>query len=142
MTGSLGEGTALAAVCWDDAGKHLIGLIVVRRSDGHACLIDLPEEMQQQLATVDPVFVTEHAAQLLALVYRELPRCVFEVEEALPPDFLSQGQNPAEAGAMRYVSADNLIGNVRGMPNWNAAGFVVDIGEIDLSQTPDHEVIH
>lgn len=125
--------SAVALMCWDNGGMHLVGLMVVRREDGHACFVELPPELEQRLETLDRQFVADNAAQLLKLAYDGLSVCEFAEEDVISREFLQQGHCPATAGTMRHIPAERIPGNLPGIETWQTAGFIVDVGEIDLT---------
>jgi hypothetical protein len=125
--------SAIVVVCWDNGGAHLVGLMVVRRSDGHACFVELPPELERRLATLDRQFVEDNAAQLLNIAHSGLSDCEFEEDQVISRDFLRQGHEPAAAGTMRHIPSELIAGTPSGIPPWQSAGFIVDVGEIDLA---------
>lgn len=134
MIGSDTADSAVAVMCWDDGGRHLVGLMIVRRADGHACFVEMPPELEQHLVTLDRQFVEDNAAQLLEIAYQGLPDCEFEEDRVISREFLLQGDQPATAGTMRHIPSDLVAGNPEGIPTWQSAGFIVDVGEIDLER--------
>jgi hypothetical protein len=75
MSGSDAADTAVALMCWDNGGRRLVGLMVVRRVDGHACFVEMPPVLEQRLAVIDVKFVEENAAQLLKGRRGVVPAC-------------------------------------------------------------------
>ncbi len=67
MIGTTLSDSAVVVVCWDNGGMHLMGLMVVRREDGHACFVELPPELEERLATLNRQCVADNAARLLKL---------------------------------------------------------------------------
>jgi hypothetical protein len=124
--------SAVAAICWDSFGQRLVGLMVVRRADGHACFVEMPPDLEKRLEVRDVKFVEEHAAQLLTIAYEGLVESFFEEDRVISPEFLQQGYRPAVAGTMRHIPPELIASNPSGIATWQAAGFIVDIGEIDL----------
>ena len=142
MTGSDAADTAVALMCWDNGGQRLVGLMVVRRVDGHACFVEMPPVLEQRLAMIDVKFVEENAAQLLAIAYEGLTACEFEEDRVVSSDFLQQGYQPAVPGTMRHIPAELIASNPSGIATWQAAGFIVDVGEIDLAQYRQRRTVH
>ena len=142
MSGALFTDSAVAVMCWDNGGNHLLGLMIVRRADSYACFVDLPPELEQRLAALDRVFVQENAEQLLAIAYAKLDECEFDEDRVISPEFLLQGHNPAVAGTMRHIPAELVASMAPGMETWQAAGFIVDVGEIDLTRSGRKRLVH
>ncbi len=134
--------SAVAVMCWDNGGMHLVGLMVVRREDGHACFVELPPELEERLAMLDRQFVVDNGARLLKLAYEALLVCEFREEEVISREFLQQGHQPATAGTMRHIPAERVPGNLPGVETWQAAGFIVDVGEIDLAHLRRGQAYH
>ncbi len=134
--------SAVAVMCWDNGGTHLLGLMIVRRADAHACFVDLPPELEQRLVTLDRQFVQENAERLLEIAYAKLGECEFDEERVISPEFLLQGHNPAVAGTMRHIPAERVASMAPGMETWQAAGFIVDVGEIDLTRLGSKRLVH
>src|ERR1700720_4765604 len=53
-----------------------------------------------------------------------------------------QGYQPAVPGTMRHIPAELIASNPSGIATWQAAGFVVDVGEIDLAQYRQRKTVH
>ena len=134
MVGSDAADSAVAVMCWDDGGRHLVGLMIVRRADGHACFVEMPVDLEQRLATLDRQFVAANADRILEIAYQGLPDCEFKVDRVISREFLLQGEQPATAGTMRHIPAALVAGDPSGVPTWRSAGFIVDVGEIDLAR--------
>ena len=134
--------SAVAVMCWDNGGNHMLGLMIVRRADAQACFVDLPPELEQRLATLDRMYVQENAERLLEIAYAKLGECEFDEDRVISPEFLLQGHNPAVAGTMRHIPAELVAAMAPGMATWQAAGFIVDIGEIDLTHFVDKRIVH
>ncbi len=134
--------SAIVVACWDNGGAHLVGLMVVRRSDGHACFVELTPELERRLATLDRQFVENNAAQLLNIARSGLTNCEFQDDPVISPDFLRQGHQPAAAGTMRHIPSEMIAGTPSGIPTWQSAGFIVDVGEIDLTHLGKRETYH
>jgi hypothetical protein len=134
--------SAVVVMCWDNGGTRLVGLMVVRRSDGHACFVELPDALRERLKTLDRQFVEDHAAELMAIAYEGLPDCEFEEDRVISGEFLQQGYQPAEAGMMRHIPAELIASNPEGIATWQAAGFIVDVGEISLERSHERRTIH
>ncbi len=133
---------AVAVMCWDEGGKRLLGLMIVRRSDGHACFVKIPRDLEMRLATLDRQFVEDNASKLLDLAYEGLSICEFAEERVISREFLQQGYHPATAGNMRYIPAKLVAANPTGIATWQAAGFIVDVGEIDLARFRQMKTLH
>jgi hypothetical protein len=127
--------SAVVVMYWDSAGKRLVGLMVVRRSDGYACFVQLPAVLEQRLKMLDRQFVEDHAAQLMAIAYEGLPVCEFEEDRVISREFLQQGYQPAAARTMRHIPAELIASNPGGVATWQSAGFIVDADEIDLDRS-------
>jgi hypothetical protein len=134
--------TGVAVMCWDTGGTHLLGMMIVRRHDGHACFVDMPAEWEARLATLNRQLVEENASALLAIAYAALPMCEFQPDEVISSDFLLQGYNPATAGTMRHIPAERVASEPRGITNWQRAGFMVDIDEVDPTPLRQASTIH
>lgn len=115
MIGALFTEAAVAVMCWDNGGNHLLGLMIVRRADAHACFVDLPPELEKRLATLDRQFVEENAERLLEIAYAKLGEREFDEERVISPEFLLQGHNPAVAGTMRHIPGE-LVASMA--PGW------------------------
>jgi hypothetical protein len=61
--------SAVVVMCWDNGGKRLVDLMVICRSDGYACFVELPAALRERLRVLDRQFVEDHAAQLMAIAY-------------------------------------------------------------------------
>jgi hypothetical protein len=142
MIGSDATDSAVAVMCWDNGGQRLVGLMVVRRVDGHACFVELPPELEERLAVLDLKFIEENAARLLAIAYEGLMACAFEEDRVVSAEFLQQGYQPAVPGTMRHIPAELIASNPSGIATWQAAGFIVDVGEIDLVRYRKSKTIH
>jgi hypothetical protein len=142
MIGALFTASAVAVMCWDNGGNHLLGLMIVRRADAHACFVDLPPELEQRLATFDRKFVEDNAERLLEIAYAKLGECEFDEDRVISPEFLKQGHNPAVAGTMRHIPAELVASMAPGMETWQAAGFIVDVGELDLTRLGVKKMVH
>ncbi|WP_158744946.1 hypothetical protein [Acidisphaera sp. L21] len=142
MIGADAMDSAVAVMCWDNGGQRLVGLMVVRRVDGHACFVELPPELEERLAVLDLKFVEDNAAQLLAIAYEGLSACAFEEDRVVSGGFLLQGYHPAVPGTMRHIPAELIASNPSGIATWQAAGFIVDVGEIDLAYYRKSKTIH
>ena len=68
--------------------------------------------------------------------------CEFQPDEVISSDFLLQGYNPATAGTMRHNPAERVASEPRGITNWQRAGFMVDVGEVDLTPLRQASTIH
>jgi hypothetical protein len=134
--------SAVAVMCWDHGGKRLVGLMVVRRVDGHACFVDMPPDLEKRLEVIDVKFVEQHAAQLLAIAYEGLVGCEFEEDRVISREFWRQGFVPAVAGTMRHIPAERIASNPGGVATWDAAGFLVDVGEMDLAIHYQRKTVH
>jgi len=134
--------SAVAVMCWDNGGKRLVGLMVVRRADGYACFVEMPAELENLLQVVDVKLVEQHAAQLLAIACEGLAECDFDEDRVISPEFLQQGFEPAVPGTMRHIPAERIASNPMGITTWEAAGFLVDVGEIDLARVCRRTTIH
>lgn len=139
MTGS--NATAVVAVCWNDGGQHLIGLVVVRRPDAKCFFIDLPPDWMARLATLDRQFVATQAPQLLALAKIALSRSLFREDEVISRQFLAAGSCPARPGSMRHVPAE-LVALAGGGEGWRLAGFIVDVGEVTIDPEREMTLLH
>lgn len=142
MSGALSTDSAVAVMCWDNGGNHLVGLMIVRRADSYASFVDLPPELEERLATLDRRYVQDNAEQLLAIAYAKLDECEFDEDRVISPEFLLQGHNPAVAGTMRHIPAELVASMAPGMETWQAAGFIVDVGEIDLARFSRKRLVH
>ncbi len=142
MIGALFTESAVAVMCWDNGGNHLLGLMIVRRADAHACFVDLPPELEKRLATFDRKFVEDNAERLLEIAYAKLGECEFDEDRVISPEFLKQGHNPAVAGTMRHIPAELVASMAPGMETWQAAGFIVDVGELDLTRLGVKKMVH
>jgi hypothetical protein len=142
MTGMETTDTAVALMCWDNGGQRLVGLMLVRRLDGHACFVEMPADMEKRLAMIDVKFVEANAAQLLTIAYEGLTACEFEEDRVVSSDLLQQGYQPAVPGTMRHIPAELIASNPSGIATWQAAGFVVDVGEIDLALYRQRRTVH
>ena len=60
----------------------------------------------------------------------------------MPCEFLLQGYQPAVPGTMRHIPARRIASNPSGIATWQAAGFIVDVGEIDLARYRQSKIIH
>jgi hypothetical protein len=134
--------SAVAVMCWDSGGENLVGLMIVRRADGHACFVDIPPDLEKRLAKLDRTYVKDHAAELLALAYEGLPACDFEEDRVISEEFLQQGHQPATPGTMRHIPAELIASNPSGIATWQSAGFIVDVGELDLTRYRHGGLIH
>ena len=133
---------AVAVMCWDEGGKRLLGLMVVRRSDGHACFVKIPHELELRLETLDRKFVEDNAVMLLELAYEGLLERELSRDQVISRGFLQHGYHPATAGNMRYIPAELVAANPGGIATWQAAGFIVDIGEVDLARVRRMKTLH
>jgi len=134
--------SAVVVMCWDNGGQRLVGMMIVRRADGHACFVDLPPALEERLAVLDLKFVEENAARLLEIACEGLDDCEFEEDQIVPPEFLQQGYDPAVPGTMRHIPAEFIASNPSGIATWQAAGFIVDVGEIDLVRYRQRKTVH
>jgi hypothetical protein len=134
--------TAIALMCWDNGGQRLVGLMVVRRLDGYACFVEMPPDLDERLAVIDVKFVEENAATLLAIAYEGLSACEFEEDRVVSGEILQQGYQPAVPGTMRHIPAELIASNPSGIATWQAAGFIVDVGEIDLERYRKSRTVH
>ncbi len=126
------DDSAVVIMAWDHGGKRLVGLMLVSRSDCHICFVELPPELEDRLAILDRGYVENHSAELLSIAYKQLAECDFDAERVVSTDFLRQGETPAAPGTMRHIPAERVAGNPRGVATWQQAGFLVDVGEINL----------
>ena len=108
--------------------------MIVRRADAHACFADLPPELEKRLATLDRKFVEDNPERLLKIAYARLGECEFDEEKVISPEFLKQRHNPAVAGTMRHIPAELVASLAPGMETWQVTGFIVDVGELDLTR--------
>ena len=90
--------SAVVVMCWDNGGQRLVGMMIVRRADGHACFVDLPPALEERLAVLDLKFVEEKAARLLEIAYEGLDDCKFEGDQIVPPRVSPAGVRPCGAG--------------------------------------------
>jgi thermostable 8-oxoguanine DNA glycosylase len=134
--------SAVAVMCWDNGGRRLVGLMIVRRADGHACFVEMPPDLEKLLTVIDVKFVEQHAAHLLAVAYEGLVDCEFEEDRVISREFLQQGFEPAVPGTMRHIPAERIASNPNGITTWEAAGFLVDVGEIDLARLRRGRILH
>jgi hypothetical protein len=102
----------------------------------------MPADLEKRLAVIDVKFVEANAAQLLAIAYEGLTACEFEEDRVVSSDFLQQGYQPAVPGTMRHIPAELIASNPSGIATWQAAGFVVDVGEIDLALYRQQKTVH
>jgi hypothetical protein len=142
MIGTAPADSAVAMMCWDNGGKRLVGLMIVRRSDGHACMVDIPPALERRLATFDSKYVEEHAAELLAIAYEGLVEFSFEQDRVTSRDFLQHGYRPAVPGTIRHIPAEPAANDPSGIATWQTAGFIVDVGEVDLQRVRRQTTIH
>jgi hypothetical protein len=142
MIGTDPADSAVAAMCWDNGGKRLVGLMIVRRSDGHACFVDMPPDLERRLASFDSKYVEEHAAELLAIAYAGLVEFSFEQDRVASRDFLQQGYRPAVPGTIRHIPSEPAPNDPPGGATWQNAGFIVDVGEVDLQRVRRQTTIH
>jgi hypothetical protein len=142
MIGIYTADSAVALMCWDNGGQRLVGLMVVRRVDGHACFVEMPPDLEERLAVIDVKFVEENAAPLLAIAYEGLTACEFGEDRVVSLEFLRQGYYPAVPGTMRHIPAELIASNPAGITTWQAAGFIVDVGEIDLARYRRSKTVH
>jgi hypothetical protein len=56
-------------------------------------------------------------------------------DRVISREFLQQGYQPAAAGTMRHIPAELIASNPDGVATWQSAGFIVDVGEIDLDRS-------
>lgn len=142
MIGTYSTDSAVVVMCWDNGGQRLVGMMIVRRADGHACFVELPPALEERLAVLDLRFVEENAARLLAIAYDGLDDCEFEKDRVVSGEFLKEGYDPAMPGTMRHIPAELIASNPSGVATWQAAGFIVDVGEIDLTRYRQSKTIH
>jgi hypothetical protein len=142
MIGTAPADSAVAMMCWENGGKRLVGLMIVRRSDGHACMVDMPPTLVSRLASFDSRYVEEHAAELLAIAYEGLVEFSFEQDRATSRDFLQHGYRPAVPGTIRHIPAEPAANEPSGVATWQSAGFIVDVGEVDLQRVRRQTTIH
>lgn len=116
--------------------------MIVRRVDGHACFVELPPALEERLAVLDLKFVDEKSAGLLEIAYEGVDDCEFEEDRVVPPEFLQKGYDPAVPGTMRHIPAELIASNPLGVAPWQAAVFIVDAGEIDLTRYRQRKTIH
>jgi hypothetical protein len=102
----------------------------------------MPSALEERLAVIDVKFVEENAARLLTIAYEGLTACEFEEDRVVSPDFLQQGYQPAVPGTMLHIPAELIASNPAGIATWQAAGFIVDVGEIDLALYRQHTTVH
>jgi hypothetical protein len=134
--------TGIAVMCWDRGGTHLLGMMIVRGRDGHACFVDVPSEWEARLKTLNRQLVEENAEALIAIAYTGLPMCDLEPDKVITADFLQQGYRPAAPGTMRHIPADQVASEPSGISNWQRAGFLVDVGEVDLTPLRQAFTVH
>jgi hypothetical protein len=142
MIGTAPADSAVAMMCWDNGGKRLVGLMIVRRSDGHACMVDMPPALVSRLASFDSKYVEEHAAELLAIAYEGLVELSFEQDRVTSRDFLQHGYRPAVPGTIRHIPAEPAANDPSGIATWQSAGFIVDVGEVDLQRVRRQTTVH
>jgi hypothetical protein len=142
MIGTAPVDSAVAMMCWDNGGKRLVGLMIVRRSDGHACFVDIPSTLERRLASFDSKYVEEHAAELLAIAYEGLVEFCFEQDRVTSRDFLQHGYRPAVPGTIRHIPAEPAANDPFGIATWQTGGFIVDVGEVDLQRVRRQTTIH
>jgi hypothetical protein len=142
MIGTAPADSAVAMMCWDNGGKRLVGLMIVRRSDGHACMVEIPSALERRLASFDSKYVEEHATELLAIAYEGLVEFSFEQDRVTSRDFLQHGYRPAVPGTIRHIPAEPAANDPSGIAAWQAAGFIVDVGEVDLQRVRRQTTIH
>jgi len=134
--------SAVAVMCWDSGGENLVGLMIVRRADGHSCFVDIPPDLEKRLAKLDRTYVEDHAAELLAIAYEGLSTGEFEEDRVISKKFLQQGHQSAMAGTMRHIPAELIANNPFGIADWQSAGFIVDVGELDLTRYRHGRFVH
>jgi hypothetical protein len=142
MIGTAPADSAVAMICWDNGGKRLVGLMIVRRSDGHACMVDMPPTLVSRLASFHSRYVEEHAAELFAIAYEGLVEFSFEQDEVTSRDFLQHGYRPAVQGTIRHIPAEPAANDPSGIATWQSDGFIVDVGEVDLQRVRRQTTIH
>jgi hypothetical protein len=116
--------------------------MIVRRSDGHACMVELPPALERRLASFDSKYVEEHAAELLAIAYEGLVEFSFEQDRVTSRDFLQHGYRPAVPGTIRHIPPEPTPNDPSGVATWQNAGFIVDVGEVDLQRVRRQTTIH
>ena len=125
---------ALVAVSWNDGGINLNGVMVIRYRDGFGCYANLSDALMDRLETLDRRFVMDNAGRILREVYEVLPFCIFRPDRIVSPEFLLEGLQPAVAGTMRHLPKERIACEMMHVPHWRTAGYVVDVGEVDLSR--------
>jgi hypothetical protein len=142
MIGTAPADSAVAMMCWEDGGKRLVGLMIVRRSGGHACVVDMPPALARRLVTFDSKYVEEHVAEFLAIAYEGLVEVSFAQDRVTSRDFLQHGYRLAVPGTIRYIPAEPAANDPSGIATWRTASFIVDVGEVNLQRVRRQTTLH
>jgi hypothetical protein len=122
--------SAVVSVCWNNGGNKLIGLLIVRRTDGHSVFMRLPMDLEKKLDTLDRHAVARHSSWLLETAAAMMATCDYEADDLIPADYLLEGDCPATLGTMRHIGGG--IDDVRGRRSWRDTLYLVDVGDVDL----------
>jgi hypothetical protein len=117
MTDPALRDTGIAVMRWDTGGRYLLGMMIMRRRDVHACFVDMPPEWEARLKTLNRQLVEENADALLAIACAGLPMCDFEPDKVITADFLQQDYRAAAPGTIRHIPADRVASEPSGFIN-------------------------
>jgi hypothetical protein len=118
------------SVCWSHGGTKLDGLLIVRRTDGHSVLLQLPMDIEKEIDTLDRHAVARHSSWLLEIAITRVAYCHFEHHDWLPDDYLLEGDCPATIGTMRHITP--RIAGGHGRHSWRDTMYLVDVGDVEL----------
>jgi hypothetical protein len=122
--------SALVSVCWSHGGTKLDGLLIVRRTDGHSVLLQLPMDIEKHLDTLDRHAIVRHSGWLLEIAITWIGFCDFQPSDWLPDDYLLEGDCPATIGTMRHITP--RAADAHGRRSWRDTMYLVDVGDVEL----------
>jgi hypothetical protein len=79
---------------------------------------------------------------LPAIAYEDLVEFSFEQDRVTSRDFLQYGYRPAVPGTIRHIPGTPAANDPFGVATWQTAGFIVDVGEVDLQRVRRQTTIH
>jgi hypothetical protein len=115
--------SAVVVMCWDNGGKGLVGL----NGDSSERRLRVLRRVTGRVTRA-----SEGAGSAVCRGSRGAidGDCEFEKDRVISREFLQRGYQPAEAGMMRHIPAELIASSPDGVPTWQAAGFIVDVGPL------------